>query len=73
MVKTIYTKTHKALVRQLVKARKLAGLKQEKVAKKLGKTQSYISKIESGQCRIDIVQIKELAAIYKKNPKDFIE
>lgn len=73
MVKTIYTKTHKSLVKELVKARKAAKLKQEVVAKKLKKTQSYISKIESGQCRIDIVQIKELAAIYKKDPKDFIK
>lgn len=73
MVKTIYTKAHKNLVKELIKARKAAGLKQEKVAKKLGKTQSYISKIESGQCRLDIVQIRELAAIYKKDLKDFIK
>jgi len=73
MAKTIYTKAHKRLVEELVKARKAAGFKQEKVARKLGKTQSYVSKIESGQCRIDIVQIKELAAIYKKDPRDFIK
>ncbi|MFA5389300.1 MAG: helix-turn-helix transcriptional regulator [Candidatus Omnitrophota bacterium] len=73
MVKTIYTKTHKSLVKRLVRARKAAKLKQEEVAEKLGKTQSYVSKIESGQCRLDIVQIKELAAVYKKDPKDFIE
>jgi transcriptional regulator with XRE-family HTH domain len=73
MVKTIYTKTHRSLVKRLVRARKAAKLKQEEVAEKLGKTQSYVSKIESGQCRLDIVQIKELAAVYKKDPKDFIE
>jgi len=73
MAKTIYTKAHKHLVEELVKARKAAGLKQEKVARKLGKTQSYVSKIESGQCRIDIIQVKELAAIYKKDPRDFIK
>lgn len=73
MVKTIYTKTHRTMVKKLIKARKEAGFKQNDVAKKLGKTQSYISKIESGQCRIDIVQLKELAEIYKKNPKHFIK
>ncbi len=73
MTKTIYTKAHKSLVEELVKARKVAGFKQKNVAKKLGKTQSYISKIESGQCRIDIVQIKEFAAIYKKDLRDFIK
>jgi len=73
MAKTIYTKAHQNLVKQLTKARQKAGLKQKDVAKKLGRTQSYISKLESGQRRLDIVQIKELAQIYKKNPKDFIK
>ena len=70
MNKTIYTSEHKHIVQQLKKARIEAGLDQEEVAKLLKKTQSYISKIESGQRRIDVVQLKELAKIYKK-PIDF--
>ena len=70
MNKTIYTNEHKYIVQQLKKARIEAGLDQEEVAKLLKKTQSYISKIESGQRRIDVVQLKELAKIYKK-PIDF--
>lgn len=73
MTKTIYTKSHKTLVNKLIKARKKIGLKQAEVAKKLGKTQSYISKIESCQCRIDIIQLKEFAEIYKKNIGHFIK
>ena len=73
MNKTIFTKSHKNLVRQLVRARKDAKLKQEDVAKKLGKTQSYISKIEAGQRRIDVVQLKEFAEVYKKKLDYFIE
>lgn len=65
MKKTIYTDEHKELVKKLVEAREKAGLKQEDVAKSLGKTQSYISKIESGQRRIDLIQLKHLAKIYK--------
>ncbi len=72
MTKTIYTKDHKCIVERLKKARKEAGLKQTDVAKLLGKTQSYISKIESGQRRIDIVQLKEFARIYKKNLNFFL-
>ena len=73
MAKTIYTKAHKELVGKLIKARETAGLKQTDVAKKLKKTQSYISKIESGQRRIDIIQLKELAEVYHKNPNYFIK
>ncbi len=73
MNKTIYSKEHKHIIEQLKKARERAGLSQEEVAKILGKTQSYISKIESGQRKIDIVQLKEFAKIYKKNLDFFIE
>jgi transcriptional regulator with XRE-family HTH domain len=72
MNKTIFTKTHKDLVSRLVKAREAANLRQIDAAKKLGRTQSYISKIEAGQRRIDTVQLKEFAAIYKKTLQDFI-
>jgi transcriptional regulator with XRE-family HTH domain len=70
MDKTIYTKDHKFIIEQLKKARIEAGFDQEKVAELLGKTQSYISKIEAGQRRIDIVQLKEFAKAYKK-PLDY--
>ena len=73
MSKTIYSKDHKILVEKLKKARIEAGLDQEKVAGLLGKTQSYISKIEAGQRRIDIIQLKEFARIYKKSLAYFIK
>ena len=73
MDKTIFTDSHRELVSQLVKARKQAQLKQVEVARKLGRTQSYVSKIESGERRIDIVQLKEFARIYKKKVSSFLE
>ena len=73
MVKAIYSKEHRNLVEKLRAARKERGLDQEDVAKLLGVTQSYISKIESGQRRIDIVQLKAFAKIYKKKIDYFIK
>ena len=73
MNKTIFTKSHRYLVKQLTVARKQAKLKQKDVAKRLDRTQSYVSKIEAGQRRIDIVQLKELAEIYKKKIDFFIK
>lgn len=72
-MKTIYSPDHKFLVEQLKKARKEAGLSQKDVAAKLGKTQSYISKIEAGQLRVDLVQLKELSKIYKKELGYFLK
>lgn len=73
MSKTIYSKDHKFLIEKLKKARKEVGLDQIQVAKRLGKTQSYVSKCESGQRRLDIVQLKEFAKIYKKPLNFFIK
>ena len=73
MKKTIYSKEHKYLVEQLKQARKETGLAQKEIAKLLDTTQSYISKIESGQYRIDVVQLKEFAKIYKKKLDFFIK
>lgn len=73
MGKTIYSKGHKALVEKLIKARKDAELRQEDAAELLERTQSYISKIEAGQRRVDVIQLKEFAKIYKKALSFFIE
>lgn len=66
MDKTIYTQEHRAIVQRLIKARKEIGLKQEDVAKLLERTQSFVSKVEAGQKRIDVVELKQFARIYKK-------
>lgn len=73
MAKSIYTKDHKYLVGQLKKARLEIGLDQKDAAKLLGRTQSYISKVESGQRRIDIVQLKAFAKVYKKELDFFVK
>ena len=70
MPRAIYSNDHKVIVERLKKARLESGLGQIEVAKKLGKTQSYLSKIESGQRRFDVLQLKEFAKLYKK-PLDF--
>lgn len=73
MSKTIYTQDHKHLVQRLKKARIGVGLGQKEAGEKIGKSQSYISKIESGQRRIDIIQLKFFAKAYGKNIEFFIK
>ncbi|MFW9881169.1 MAG: multiprotein-bridging factor 1 family protein [Candidatus Thorarchaeota archaeon] len=73
MDKTIFTKQHKYIVSQLKKARQEAGLTQVQAAELLKCPQSYISKVEAGQHRIDVVQLQEFARIYKKKLGFFIK
>lgn len=72
MNKSIYSAEQKYLVEKLRKARENSRLDQIEVGKLLGKTQSYISKIESGQRKINVIQLKEFAKIYKKDISYFV-
>ena len=73
MPNSIYSKDHKYIVEQLKKARQEAGLDQIEVAKRLGRSQSYLSKIESGQRKIDVIQMKKFAKLYNKDINYFIK
>jgi len=55
---------------RLKHARGEAGLTQVEVAKKLKRPQSFVSKIESGERRVDVVELSDLAKIYRR-PLDF--
>lgn len=73
MDKTIFTREHKLLTERLRQARIDVGLDQIQVARLLKKTQSYVSKIESGQRRVDIIQLKEFVKIYGKDINYFLD
>ena len=72
MSKSVYSKDYKEIIDCLKQARIDAGLSQQAVADKLGKPQSYISKIESGERRLDVAEMKKLAEVYKKDISYFI-
>lgn len=68
----IYTKEHKKLIERIIRARKEAGLSQVEAAKRLGRSQSYISKIEVGQRKIDVIELKKIAKVFNKKVSFFI-
>jgi transcriptional regulator with XRE-family HTH domain len=56
----------------LTRARKEQGKVQEEVASYLGKPQSFVSKYESGERRLDVVEFIEVARALNIDPKDLI-
>ena len=73
MNKTITTKEYARFIDKLKKARHESGLRQIDVAKKLKRPQSYISRVESGEYRLDILEVKRFAKLYKKDINYFIK
>lgn len=58
------TSEYAAFRRRLRTARQRAGLSQQEAARRFGRQQSFISKCESGERRVDIVELKSFARIY---------
>jgi len=67
-----YTQKYKKFTEKLKKAREESGLTQVEASAKLKKPQSYFSKIERGERRIDAVELADLARIYKKSLDYFL-
>lgn len=61
MTKSVFSDRYALFLAAIVQARKDAGLTQSELASRLGKPQSYISKAERGERRIDVVEFLELA------------
>lgn len=56
----------------LIQRRKEAGLTQEAVAKAIGRPQSFVAKVESGERRLDVVEFLELSAAIGFEPEAFV-
>ncbi len=50
-----------------------AGLRQSDLAKRLGQPQSFISKYESGERRLDVLELREICRALGISLKDFVE
>ncbi len=66
MAKSTYSARYRALLLRLKQARQQAGLTQAEVAAALRRPQSFVSKCESGERRLDVVELEELARLYRK-------
>lgn len=69
--KTIHNKEYGDLIDKLCSERKCLSLSQTEVSEHLNMTQSEISKIETGDRRMDILEFKQILKVYRvsKNKK----
>jgi len=71
--KTIHTYEYRKLIDKLIIARKKAHLTQKDVAENLHCSQSYISKIENYQIKIDPIKLKQFSEIYQVDINDLFK
>ena len=63
MPETIRSPRQLLLVQRIIEARKKAGLTQAELAARFGRHQPFIANIESGQRRVDLVELIDLADV----------
>jgi transcriptional regulator with XRE-family HTH domain len=64
---------YQRLLEELVAARKRSGMTQQDLAKKLGKPQSFVSKVENGERRLDVVEFVTITRVIDVSYKKIID
>lgn len=72
MPKSAFSPIYERFRQMLVQARKDAGLTQRTLAQHLGRPQSYVSKYENGERRLDLVEFLRIAHILVIDVEPFI-
>ena len=70
------TAQHQALydrfIEKLIEAREEAGLTSREVSVRMGRAHSFLSKCETGERTIEVLELIQLAQIYDKPPQYFL-
>ncbi|MHA1553312.1 MAG: helix-turn-helix domain-containing protein [Alphaproteobacteria bacterium] len=64
----IYADKYRQIIEQLVAARKAFGLTQQDIADRLGRPQSFVSKYERCERRLDVVEYAHICRLVGVDP-----
>ena len=69
MPKSVFTDAYASLLQTLVAARKRSGVSQVELARRLAKTQPFISYLERGERRVDVIEFYAIAKALGVDPQ----
>jgi transcriptional regulator with XRE-family HTH domain len=72
VAKGFQDKRYRQLVDQLIEARKRANLSQESVGQLLGTHQQFISRYETGERRLDAIELVDVARVLGLDPVELM-
>ncbi|MFH1921310.1 MAG: helix-turn-helix transcriptional regulator [Planctomycetota bacterium] len=72
MEKSVFTREYRALLRLLRETRRAANVTQTQLAKRLGQSQSFISKCERGERRLDVIQLRTICHLLGTTLSEFV-
>lgn len=72
MTKSVFSEKYDRFRQHLIEARKQAGLTQVELSERLSRPQSFVSKYERGERRLDVIEFLEVARAIEVDPLDFL-
>jgi transcriptional regulator with XRE-family HTH domain len=72
VTQSVFTDRYKQFRSLLVEAREKAGLSQAQLAGKLSRPQSFVSKYECGERRLDVIEFEQIAHALEIDPIRFL-
>ena len=72
MSKSIYTPEQEKLQTLLQQIRLEAGLRQVDLAERIGQTQAFVSKYESGERRLDLLELRKICVAVGISLEEFV-
>jgi transcriptional regulator with XRE-family HTH domain len=72
-MRSTWAPEYRSMLARLRQAREEAGLTQSEVGRRLGLRQAFISKLESGERRLDPVELARFATVYGKPVAWFLQ
>ena len=73
MSKSLYTPEQEKLQTLLRQVRLGAGLRQSDLATRLDQPQSFVSKYESGERRLDVIEVRQICKAVGISLREFVE
>ncbi len=72
-MKTIYSVENKLLLEWLSLKRLLAGITQQQLSEKLNRPQSFVSKYENGERRLDFIETIKICNALNLDPHELVD
>lgn len=73
MPSSIFTQRHQEFIAFIASVRKAANITQVELAERLRKPQSFVSKVERGERRLDVIEFCQVAEALGQDPATLLE
>jgi transcriptional regulator with XRE-family HTH domain len=72
MEKSVHTREYTVLLKLLRDTRRAAGVTQVQLAERIGESQSHLSKMERGEVRLDLIQMRTICRVLGSTLPTFV-